>query len=193
MTKSVERALRSRESKMINLRSFWMNNLERALFARHVARLLKTDAEVAFAGAMLQDFLLPALTNAPPRDAATPARHWPVRPVPEGAAAPPLRYHRREAHSCPRSRCATRETSRSAKVASQSPPEAATKRERERPKRDGDRARKDDEKKRDRPKPDGDRARRGDEKERDRKRGEDEKGRRREKGDEGEKEGAAFE
>jgi HD-like signal output (HDOD) protein len=63
LTKAVERALRSQESKMIDLRSFWTNSLERALFARHVARLLKTDAEVAFAGAMLQDFLLPSLTN----------------------------------------------------------------------------------------------------------------------------------
>ena len=63
LTKAVEHALRGRESRMINLRSFWTNSLERALFARHVARLLKTDAEVAFTGAMLQDFLLPCLTN----------------------------------------------------------------------------------------------------------------------------------
>jgi HD-like signal output (HDOD) protein len=63
LTKAVERALRGLESKLINLRSFWTTSLERALFARHIARLLKTDAEVAFAGAMLQDFLLPSLTN----------------------------------------------------------------------------------------------------------------------------------
>jgi serine/threonine-protein kinase len=63
LTKAVDRALRGRESKLINLRSFSANNLERALFARHVARLLRTDAETAFAAAMLQDFMLPALTN----------------------------------------------------------------------------------------------------------------------------------
>lgn len=63
LTNAVDRALRGRESKLINLRSFSANNLEKALFARHIARLLRTDTETAFAGAMLQDFMLPALTN----------------------------------------------------------------------------------------------------------------------------------
>jgi serine/threonine-protein kinase len=63
LTKAVDRALRGRESKLVNLRSFAASNLERALFARHIAKLLRTDTETAFAGAMLQDFMLPALTN----------------------------------------------------------------------------------------------------------------------------------
>lgn len=63
LTKAVERALSGRESKLINLRSFSANNLERALFAKQVARLLRTDEDTAFAAAMLQDFMLPALTN----------------------------------------------------------------------------------------------------------------------------------
>ena len=63
LTKAVERAMRGRESKLINLRDFWMTNLERAVFAQQVARLLGADVDVAFAAGMLQDFLLPALTN----------------------------------------------------------------------------------------------------------------------------------
>jgi serine/threonine-protein kinase len=56
-------ALAAQQSKLINLKNFWNANLERALFAREVARLLHADADLAFAGGMLQDLLLPALTN----------------------------------------------------------------------------------------------------------------------------------
>ncbi|MBT4866834.1 MAG: HDOD domain-containing protein, partial [Planctomycetaceae bacterium] len=63
LTKAVDRALRGRESKLVNLRSFAATNLERALFAKYVAKLLRTDGETAFAAAMLQDFMLPAITN----------------------------------------------------------------------------------------------------------------------------------
>ena len=62
-TKAVQMAMRGRESKLINVRDFWNTNLERAIFAREVAGLLGADQETAFAAAMLQDFLLPALTN----------------------------------------------------------------------------------------------------------------------------------
>jgi HD-like signal output (HDOD) protein len=58
-----EAALRSRKSKLINQTAFWNACLQEALFAREVATLLKTDVEVAFAGGLLQDFLLPVLTN----------------------------------------------------------------------------------------------------------------------------------
>jgi len=63
LTVAVKNAMRSTQSKLINLESFAATNLERALFAREVARLLKTDGELAFAAAMLQDFILPLLTN----------------------------------------------------------------------------------------------------------------------------------
>lgn len=53
----------SRQSRLINIRNFWNANLERALFAREVALLLKADPDIAFAAGMLQDFLLPSLTN----------------------------------------------------------------------------------------------------------------------------------
>jgi HD-like signal output (HDOD) protein len=62
-TIGTEAAIRSRKSKLINQNSFWNVCLQRALFAREVARLLKTDVDAAFAGGLLQDFLLPLLTN----------------------------------------------------------------------------------------------------------------------------------
>lgn len=62
-TTAVQRSMRDRESKLMNVRNFWNTNLERAIFAREIAVLLGADQETAFAAAMLQDFLLPALTN----------------------------------------------------------------------------------------------------------------------------------
>ncbi len=56
-------AVQARQSKLINQSSFWNANLQKALFAREVAKLLKTDEDVAFSGGLLQDFLLPVLTN----------------------------------------------------------------------------------------------------------------------------------
>jgi serine/threonine-protein kinase len=62
-TVGTEGVIRSRKSRLINQNSFWNVCLQRALFAREVARLLSTDADAAFAGGLLQDFLLPLLTN----------------------------------------------------------------------------------------------------------------------------------
>lgn len=59
----VQAAVRARQSKLINQTCFWNASLQKALFAREVAALLKIDVETAFAGALLQDFLLPVLTN----------------------------------------------------------------------------------------------------------------------------------
>uniref|UniRef100_A0A7C2JWE5 HDOD domain-containing protein n=1 Tax=Schlesneria paludicola TaxID=360056 RepID=A0A7C2JWE5_9PLAN len=63
MTTGTQAAIRARKSKLINQASFWNASLQKALFARKVAGLLKADADTAFAGALLQDFLLPVLTN----------------------------------------------------------------------------------------------------------------------------------
>jgi HD-like signal output (HDOD) protein len=62
-TVGAEAAIRARKSKLINQNSFWNVCLQRALFAREVAQLLKTDLDAAFAGGLLQDFLLPILSN----------------------------------------------------------------------------------------------------------------------------------
>ncbi|HCS54877.1 MAG TPA: metal-dependent hydrolase [Planctomycetaceae bacterium] len=64
LTTAVKRTMSRCESKLINLNHFWSANLEKALFAREVAILMKADAETAYAASMLQDFLLPALTSA---------------------------------------------------------------------------------------------------------------------------------
>lgn len=56
-------AIQARQSKLINQACFWNAALQKALFAKEIAALLKTDQDVAFAGAVLQDFLLPVVTN----------------------------------------------------------------------------------------------------------------------------------
>ncbi len=63
ITTGMRGAVQSRQSKLINQSSFWNANLQKALFAREIAKLLKTDEDVAFSGALLQDFLLPVLSN----------------------------------------------------------------------------------------------------------------------------------
>ncbi|WP_166820259.1 HDOD domain-containing protein [Thalassoroseus pseudoceratinae] len=60
---AVKSAMPSKDSRLINMQTFWNTNLERAIFAREVATLLKADKDLAYAGAMLQDFILPILTS----------------------------------------------------------------------------------------------------------------------------------
>jgi len=59
----MEAAIRAHDSKLIKQNEFWNTNLQKAIFAREVALLLNADPEVAFVGALLQDFVLPVLTN----------------------------------------------------------------------------------------------------------------------------------
>jgi serine/threonine-protein kinase len=63
ITTGMKAAVQAKQSKLINQACFWNASLQKALFARAVARLLKTDAELAFAGALLQDYLIPVVTN----------------------------------------------------------------------------------------------------------------------------------
>jgi HD-like signal output (HDOD) protein len=63
VTTATQGAVRARQSKLINQASFWNATLQKALFARQVAGLLKADADLAFAGAVLQDYLLPVISN----------------------------------------------------------------------------------------------------------------------------------
>tara|TARA_R110002111_G_scaffold262694_2_gene340260 strand:+ start:7926 stop:8849 length:924 start_codon:yes stop_codon:yes gene_type:complete len=63
ITTGLKQAMSSNDSKLINLPNFWSTNLERALAAREVARVMKVDPDVAFSAAMLQDFLLPVLSK----------------------------------------------------------------------------------------------------------------------------------
>jgi HD-like signal output (HDOD) protein len=57
-------AVRAQCSKLIDQTAFWSDTLQKAIFAREIALLLRTDPDVAFVGALLQDFLLPFLTNS---------------------------------------------------------------------------------------------------------------------------------
>jgi len=63
ITTATQAAVRARKSKLINLVSFWNSSLQKALFARQVAELLKADQDLAFSGALLQDYLLPVISN----------------------------------------------------------------------------------------------------------------------------------
>lgn len=62
-TAAVKSVMSSRKSKLINIQLFWNTNFERALFARDLAGTMNADKILAFAGAMLSDFLLPILTS----------------------------------------------------------------------------------------------------------------------------------
>ncbi len=59
----IEAAMRARCSKLIDQTAFWSDNLQKAMFAREIALLLRTDPDIAFIGGLLQDYLLPFLTN----------------------------------------------------------------------------------------------------------------------------------
>ncbi len=63
ITVGTKAAVQARQSKLINQVCFWNAALQKALFAQEVAALLKTDQDTAFAGALLQDYLLPVVTN----------------------------------------------------------------------------------------------------------------------------------
>jgi len=63
VTVGMQAAVMARKSRLINQTCFWNACLQKALFAREVAVMLRADPEVAFSGALLQDFLLPVLTN----------------------------------------------------------------------------------------------------------------------------------
>lgn len=63
ITTATQGAVRAKKSRLINQVTFWNSSLQKALFAREVAKLLKTDADLAFSGALLQDYLLPVVSN----------------------------------------------------------------------------------------------------------------------------------
>ena len=53
----------SYDSRLMNHKNFWTESLRRAVFAQSVAKKLKIDVDLAFIGGLLQDFVLPVLTN----------------------------------------------------------------------------------------------------------------------------------
>ncbi|GAB4156162.1 MAG: hypothetical protein Tsb009_33060 [Planctomycetaceae bacterium] len=63
VTTATQAAIRAKKSKLINQSVFWTSSLQKALFAKEVAILLKADKDLAFSGALLQDYILPVLSN----------------------------------------------------------------------------------------------------------------------------------
>ena len=63
LTAAVQNSLPARGLKLVNLATYWNANLERAILARKLAKLLKADEDLAFSAGLLVDFLLPTLTN----------------------------------------------------------------------------------------------------------------------------------
>lgn len=49
--------------KVLNHRNFWNESLQRAIFARTLAAQMQLDPGFAFIGGLLQDYILPVLTN----------------------------------------------------------------------------------------------------------------------------------
>ncbi len=62
-TEVMTQVMKSSSSKLLNINEFCTSNLERALFARHLARFLGADEELAFSAALIADSLLPVVTN----------------------------------------------------------------------------------------------------------------------------------
>lgn len=63
MSTGVQHAMKACKSRLMNIQTFWTTNLERALFSREIAILLRANAELAYSASMLHDFLLPLLCN----------------------------------------------------------------------------------------------------------------------------------
>lgn len=60
-TVGLKAAMASAKTRVINQTTFWNESLQRALFAREIARAGNIDGDISFLGALLQDFLLPVL------------------------------------------------------------------------------------------------------------------------------------
>lgn len=63
LSTAVQQTMKASKSKLINIQNLWLTNLERALFAREIAHKLGADCDLAYSGSLLQDFLLPVLSN----------------------------------------------------------------------------------------------------------------------------------
>ena len=61
LTAAIQSSIKKFNTHLFDLHQFWADNLERALFAREIAGELGADVDLAYTGAMLQDFLLPVL------------------------------------------------------------------------------------------------------------------------------------
>ncbi|MEZ6125165.1 MAG: HDOD domain-containing protein [Planctomycetaceae bacterium] len=63
MAAGIKGAMLAYESRLMNHRSFWNESVRRALFARECAANMGVDQNLAFISGLIQDFMLPVLTN----------------------------------------------------------------------------------------------------------------------------------
>ena len=63
MAAGMRSATMASQSRLMNHRNFWNESLRRALFGQHAARNFGLDIDLAFIGGLLQDFVLPVVTN----------------------------------------------------------------------------------------------------------------------------------
>lgn len=63
ITTVLEQHMRTTKSPLILAKLFCLSAMERALFAREIAKATNRDTDLAFAAALIQDFILPSLTR----------------------------------------------------------------------------------------------------------------------------------
>lgn len=63
MAAAVQHMTYNFQCRFVDLNTFWNANLERAVFARLTAKRLGADEDVAYTAAMLQDFILPIMSQ----------------------------------------------------------------------------------------------------------------------------------
>lgn len=63
ITTVLEQHMRATKSPLILGQLFCLSAMERALIAREISKATKRDTDLAFAGALIQDFILPSLTR----------------------------------------------------------------------------------------------------------------------------------
>jgi len=64
LTSAIQQATKDSASRLIHTSQFQRDNYVRAMFARETAYSIGADAEIAYVAGLLQDFLLPILTEA---------------------------------------------------------------------------------------------------------------------------------
>lgn len=63
LTAGMKTSTLSFDLRLMNHHNFWTESIQRALFAQGVAESISTNKDLAFMGGLLQDFMLPLLTN----------------------------------------------------------------------------------------------------------------------------------
>lgn len=71
LTAAAQSSVRGMKFGLLDANEFWASNIERGMFAREIALKMGLDADLAYTGAILQDFLLPLMTHHFRKDYST--------------------------------------------------------------------------------------------------------------------------